>query len=245
MKLLSVSDKGVGISELAKSLSISKGTIHGITSALEDLGVIRRDPATKRYTLGLTLFELGRKAYARIDLTEISRPVMEDLMDRTLASIFLGVINRDHVTILDIVESRHDLKITAPIGTTIPLLAGAVGKVFLATMDEAEAMRVVAAKGLNRYTEHSVTAAGAYFDEIKRTKQQGYAIDDEEYIPGVRAVASPIKGTGHLISAIWAVGFKAILNDEKMKVLSEETKRAAEAISRSIQDGSAYSPRTS
>lgn len=240
MRLLSIAEQGLGISELAKRLGISKGTIHGLTSALEDLGAIRREPSTKRYTLGFTLFELGRRAYSQIDVKDLARPVMEELMEKTRTSVFLGVLNREHVTILDIVESRLDFKITSPIGTTIPLLAGAVGKALLAGMDEGQAMQIVGAKGLNRYTPNSITALGEYFEELKRVRKQGYAVDDEEYIPGVRAVASLIRGTRPLMSAIWAVGFKASINDENMKALAEETKRAAAAICRRIEGESAH-----
>ena len=128
LKLISGANRGLGITDLANSLEMSKGTVHGIISALEDSGAIMRDPVTKKYTLGVTLFELGKLAYSQIDLKDLARPVMEDLMEKTEESVYVGVMNGDHITILDIVESSHDLKITSPKGTAIPLLAGAVGR---------------------------------------------------------------------------------------------------------------------
>lgn len=241
LKLLSLSDKGLGISDIAKRMGMSKGTIHGITSALDELGAIRRNPETKRYTLGYTLFELGRHAYGQIDLKSVARPIMEELMRKTKASVLLGVLNRDHVTILDVVESTSDFKITAPIGTTLPLLAGAVAKVLLSGMDEGRMMNIVEAKGLHKYTDHSITAPEEFFDQIKKARQHGYAVDDEEYIPGVRAVASPITGTGYTMYAIWAVGFKASLDDKRMELLCRETREAAMAISSMLEGSSAYS----
>jgi DNA-binding IclR family transcriptional regulator len=77
-----------------------------------------------------------------------------------------------------------------------------------------------------------------YLSEIRLVRQRGYATDYEEYILGVRAVASPIEGKGQLRSAIWAVGFRASLNEENMKILIKETKKAAEAIRRGIQEQS-------
>ena len=73
LKLISDSDRGMSISDLARTLGISKGTIHGIASVLEELGAINRDPLTKRFELGLTLFELGRHAYSHIDLREMAK----------------------------------------------------------------------------------------------------------------------------------------------------------------------------
>ena len=137
---------------------------------------------------------------------------------------------------LDIVESRQDLKITAPVGTTMPLFAGAVGKVFLASMDAEQAAKIVKSKGLPQFTDNSIVDSELYYQELKQVRQKGYAVDDEEYILGVRAVASPIKGLGQLKSAIWVVGFKASLDEKKMQTLTKETQKAAETISRRIQE---------
>ena len=215
---------------------MAKSTVHGMTSTLEELGALMRDPHTKRYRLGLTLFELGRLAYSQIDLKTLARPIMEELMEKTQTSVFLGILNWDHVTVLDIVESRQDLKITAPIGTTIPLFAGAVGKVFLASMEEKQTKKIIRSKGLTRFTKNTIVDPELYYQELRSVRKKGYAVDDEEYIPGVRAVASPIVGLGQLMSAIWVVGFKASLDEKKMKALINETKKAAEAIRRRIQE---------
>jgi DNA-binding IclR family transcriptional regulator len=235
LSAISSSREGLGVSGLAKNLKIAKSTVHGMTSALEELGAVMRDPLTKKYKLGFTLLEIGRSAYTQIDLKTSARPVMEALMEKTQTSVFLGILNWDHVSILDIVESRQDLKITAPVGTTIPMLAGAVGKVFLASMDEEQARKIVKSKGLPRFTDNSIVDTALYFQELTRVKEIGFAVDDEEYMPGVRAVASPLMGLGQLRSAIWTVGFKASLDDKKMKTLTGETHQAAGAISRRIQ----------
>ena len=235
LKLISDTDGGLGISELAKRLEMGKSTVHGITSALEELGTIIRDPATKRYILGLTLLELGRSAYSQIDLKDLVRPVMEDLMEKTQESVFVGVLNGERVTILDIVESKQDLKMTSTRGTTIPLLAGAVGKVLLATMRDEKAREIIGKKGLSRYTENSITDPEAYLQAVRIAREKGYATDYEEYILGVRAVASPIKAENHLVSAIWVVGFKTSLNDEKMEGVIRRTKESAEKITHSLE----------
>ena len=236
LKLISSKKQVMGISEIARELRMAKSTVHGMTSALEEAGAIRRDPKTKTYTLGFTLFELGRLAYSKIDLKDIARPVLNDLVETTQVSAFLGVANWDHATIIDVVEPRTELKITSPIGTTIPLLAGAAGKVFLAMMDEEQAVRLVRAKGLTKFTPRSITDHETYLREVKAAKDQGFAVDDEEYLLGVRAVAVPIQGRDQWSSAIWVVGFKASLDDEKMKSLVECTKDAGTAIRQRMEE---------
>jgi len=234
--VLSSSKEGIGVSEIARGLNMAKSTVHGMTSALEELGAIMRDPQTKRYRLGLTLFELGRLGYSQIDLKTLARPIMEALMEKTQLSVFLGMLNGDHVTMLDIVESRQDLRITAPVGTTIPLFAGAVGKVFLASMEEKQTEKIIQSKGLPRFTRNTIVDPELYYQELRSVRKKGYAVDDEEYILGVRAVASPIVGLGQLMSAIWVVGFKASLSEKKMKAVIKVTKEAAEGIRSRIQE---------
>ncbi|MCD6306083.1 MAG: IclR family transcriptional regulator [Deltaproteobacteria bacterium] len=235
LRLISKANQGAGISQLANSLGMSKGTVYGIIRALEEIGALIRDPTSKKYTLGPTLFELGKSAYTRLDLGKAARPVMKNLMERTGASVFVGILNGQRVTILDVVESNQDLKITAPRGSTIPLLAGATGKVFLAAMDRVRAERIIR-KGLPRFTDHSVTDPEQYILELEATRKNGYAVDDEEYIAGVRAAAAPLQpkqGKGY---AIWAVGFKSALSDEKMAELASATLEAARNINGQLKD---------
>ena len=236
LSAISSAKDGMGVSDLAKKLKMAKSTVHGMTSALEELGAAMRDPLTKKYKLGFALLEIGRSAYSQIDLQTSARPVTEELMERTRTSVFLGILNWDRVTILDIVESRQGLNITAPVGSAIPLFAGAVGKVFLASMPEQQAAKIVKSKGLPRFTDKSIVDLDVYFNELRQVREEGFAVDDEEYILGVRAVASPLMGLGQLRSAIWAVGFKASLDEKRMQTLTGETQKAAKTISRRIQE---------
>jgi DNA-binding IclR family transcriptional regulator len=242
LRMISGSRDGMGISELARNLDMAKSTVHGMTSALEETGAVVRDPVTKRYTLGFTLFELGRAAYSQVDLKSLARPVMESLMEKTGTSVFFGMLNGDHVTILDVVESKSELKITSPIGTRLPLIAGAVGKVLLSRMDEDQAVKLMKKKGLTRYTVNTITSPESYLQELRTVRKRGYATDDEEYILGVRAVASPVLEESQLMGVIWAVGFKASLDGEKMGSLIAETRKAADTINRRVFKPSLRTP---
>jgi len=235
LNAISASKKGLGVSEIARGLNIAKSTTHGMTQALEEIGALIRDQRSKRYRLGFTLLEIGRRAYSQIDLQALTRPVMEDLMTKTRTSVFIGTLNLDRITVLDIVEARQDLKITAPVGTTMSLFAGAVGKVFLASLAPGDVKQIISEKGLPRFTEHSIVDPDLYFEELEAVKSRGYALDDEEYILGVRAASAPITGLGHLKSAIWVVGFKAGLDDRHLKAVALATKTAADTISKRIR----------
>lgn len=228
------SSAGIGVSALAKQLRMGKSTVHGITSALEELGVLVRDPLQKKYTVGYTLLELSRKAYRKMELRETARVPMEILMEKVGETVFLGIMNGDHITILDVVESHNEMKITSPPGTRLPLLAGATGKVFLAQLEERKAKEIVQKMGLKRYTSKSVVDPKKFLKDVQEAKRMGYAIDDEEYLIGVRAIAVPIQTASLPPAAIWVVGFTSNLNDQKMEKIISEIQNTAQGISHSM-----------
>ena len=228
------SSAGIGVSALAKELRMGKSTVHGITSALEELGVLVRDPLQKKYTVGYTLLELSRKAYRKMELREMARVPMEILMEKVGETVFLGIMNGDHITILDVVESHNEMKITSPPGTRLPLLAGATGKVFLAQHEERKAKEIVQKMGLKRYTSKSVVDPKKFLKDVEEAKRMGYAIDDEEYLIGVRAIAVPIQTASLPPAAIWVVGFTSNLNDQKMEKIILEIQNTAQGISHSM-----------
>jgi DNA-binding IclR family transcriptional regulator len=234
LQLIASTDRGMGISELAKSLGISKGTVHGITSALEGVGVIIRNPFTKKYNLGYTVIELGKKAISKIPLREAARRHMERLVEETDETVFLGILRDDHILIVDVVESNKELKITSPSGTKLSLTAGAAAKVFLAYTDEKRSLEYLRTKGLPKYTENSITDLDAYLEEIKKVRKQGVATDREEYLQGVNAVAALIRSPGPFLAAIWVVGFSSSITEDRMEYIIGRTVAAAEAISQDL-----------
>jgi DNA-binding IclR family transcriptional regulator len=243
LQAISDASNELGVSEIAKQLEIGKSTVHGITAALEELGVLVRDPLRKKYQLGYTLLELGRKSHKKMELRGIARIPIERLMERVGETVFLGVMNGDHVTILDVVESANEMKITSPPGTRLPLLAGATGKAFLSQFEEEKAKEIVDKMGLAKYTAKSIIDPKKFLREVEEAKKKGYAIDDEEYLIGVRAIASPIQISSLPPAAIWVVGFASSLNAPKMHKAGLEIRKASQEICESIKSAEGVSSR--
>jgi len=227
LKAISSTNKGLRLGEISTRLGISKSTVHGITNALEEQGAILRDPVSREFTIGATLMELGKAAYERMDFKRAARPAMEHLMEQCHESVFLGVRNKSSVTIIDIVESRKDFKISSPIGTSLPLLAGAMGKIFLSAMTPVDARAYLMENPPNRFTPKTIIDPDIYLKTLEAVRETGIAFDDEEYIAGVRAVAAPIHRQGAYFPAIWVVGFTASMDDEKIPAIMAQLLAAA------------------
>jgi IclR family transcriptional regulator, KDG regulon repressor len=234
LQIIADSSSGLGVSELSKRLGLGKSTVHGITMGLEDLGVLVRDPVQKKFNLGYTLLELSRRAYSRIQLRDVARGPTERLMEKVGETVFLGIVNGDRVTILDVVDSQNEMKITSPPGTRLPLLAAATGKVFLAQFEAKKAKEIIQKMGLARFTPKSIFDLKKFLKEVEETKKRGYAIDDEEYMPGVRAIAAPIQTASPPLAAIWVVGFTSSLDDQKVKTVIREIQRTTQEMNQTL-----------
>ena len=232
LRLLEDGGGGHGVSELSRRSRLHKSTVHDILHTLCHHRLVEQDPATKRFRLAAGLLEFSAHVRERLDLRRAARAHLGELARRTGETIFLGTFDGDHVMIVDREESRHDLKITSSVGRRIPHCAGAFGKVFLAAMPPAERDRLLKRRPLRAFTPRSVTDPEAYGRDLARVRRDGFALDDEEYLDGVRAAAAPIvDSAGRVVGALCAVGLKARRKAAAFRGLGPQVAAAARAIS--------------
>ncbi|MDA8211604.1 MAG: IclR family transcriptional regulator [Clostridia bacterium] len=232
MEEVAANQSELGISDLSRRLNISKSTVFGITQALTDLGALRQDPATKKFRLGPTLVKLGNQALSGVDLRAVARPYMEELSQKYRETVFLGTFDEQGITIIENADSPADLKISAPVGTRIPLFAGASGKVFLASLREPALKKILKEKKLPQFTEKSIVDTEVYLKELQKVRQQGFATDFEEYLRGVNAISVPLLDSwGWPAGAIWVVGFSHSFTGEKVEQAISSAIHAADQIS--------------
>jgi IclR family acetate operon transcriptional repressor len=153
------------------------------------------------------------------------------LIEAVDETVFLGIREEDKVRVVDILEVHKDFKISSQAGTRMELTAGVVGKVFLSSVDNEEVLNLLEHKGLPRYTENSIVDPDRYLEELEKTRAQGYAIDREEYLKGVTAVAALIYSGHFPIAAVWVVGFTSSMGDKKLPDVISHLKATAEQIS--------------
>jgi DNA-binding IclR family transcriptional regulator len=230
LRVVAESHSEMGISDLAKHLGFSKSTTHGLAQALLKVGALDQSQQGKKFFLGPAVVELSFRNWNYFRVVEHSQPILDDLRDRINETIFLGALSHWRGLIMATAEAIKPLKITSPPGTTIPLLAGAVGKVFLAQHDEAHVAQLLNKKELPKFTSSSIVSKKAYLKELSRVREQGYALDKEEYLPGVRAVAVGLENHRGLPLAIWVVGFAESMSGKSMPRVVEETLNATKQL---------------
>lgn len=237
LRLVADAKQGLSLSEIAKQLSFSKGTTHGLIQALVKEGALDQKPKDKTFYLGPALVDLAFKSWNYLRVSEKAQPCLDELRDQIGETVFLGILSRTRSIIMATAEASKPIKISSPPGATIPLLAGAVGKVFLAHLDDAQTLKFIRDKGLPSFTPRSITSEKAYLAELAQVRKNGYAQDNEEYLPGVKAVAVSLGNHRGLPLAIWVVGFAGDMGKDVMPAIVQSVLKTAQQL-RSVLDNS-------
>ena len=238
LRLLIREYRPLGVTEIAKALSISKSTAYGILQGFQQEGFVSKDASTKKYTVGKELMRLSKMVFKGQDLVSVARPFLEKLAELVDETVFLGIREHDMVKIVDVVEAKKELRISSSVGTKLPMMAGATAKVFFSAMSNKEIVHYLEEKGLPEYTERSITDIGAYIQEIEKTRRLGYGLDMGEYLKGIRAIASLIHQDKNAIGAVWLVGFSNSMLDERLQYVVRHLKNITEEISIKFSVGS-------
>jgi DNA-binding IclR family transcriptional regulator len=231
IKLIVKEQKPLGVTDIARSLSISKSTTFGILKSLEEEGFLVKDSLSKKYSTGRTLFELSKKILRTTDVVVTARPYLERLLEMVDETVFLGIREDEAVKLIDVLEPQKEFKISSSLGTHMSLVAGVAGKIFLSAMNNGEVVELLSQKGLRRYTENSIVDMEQFLREVELTRTRGYAVDLEEYMKGIRAVGALVYSGHFPVAGIWVVGLTNSLSDEKLPIVISHVKIAAEQIS--------------
>jgi len=220
-----------GISEIAQSTGLHKATAHRLMMTLLNGGFLDRADDGERFRLGLRVVELGLGALRRLDVRRVAFPYMEQLVERFQETCDLGIFDRGWVLYVEVVHSQHSLTIAARIGRRLPAYCTASGRVFLAFLPP-EVVEPILHGPLIPCTGQTITSLARLREELEVTRQRGYALDDEEFEAGIRAVSAPVRDTsGNVIAALSIPGPVNRMPPERLPEITEALLEATNAIS--------------
>lgn len=194
---------GMRLVDLSRELQLERPTAHRLLKALMSEGMLIQDPATRRYTLGPLVFELGLASAHQFNLCDLCAPVLDDLAERTGDTSFLFVRSGNDAVCLSRVQGKYPIQTPAvPVGSRQPLGVNAGGLALLSSLSDAEVTQVLAAVG-PRLSVYGDLDADEIRKHCKRTQSDGYAWIANRAVPGVSAVGLPINSSnGIAIAAI-------------------------------------------
>jgi len=183
----------LGVTELSKRLKLHKNNVFRLLATLEARGYIEQNKATENYRLGIKCLHLGRRYIHHMGLVRQARPILQDLAKKCRESAYVSIIRRDGAVPLEAVEPEdRAVRITPPIGLTLPPHCTAVGKVHLA-FDTDEQLRSNLPEHLRKFTDRTIVERSALVDQFESVARDGYAVDTCEFVDDVTSVAVPIR----------------------------------------------------
>jgi DNA-binding IclR family transcriptional regulator len=230
MESLAASGVPMGLTELARSINLDKGTAARLLGTLVAAGYARKD-ASGKYVLTSKLMQLGQGAFSDFDLRQRSRPYLTRLRDEVNETVHLGVIENDEVLYLDQLQPTHALILVVMTGQRCPLYSTALGKAMLAGLGESEREQILRRLTFSSRTVATITSRAALRAELRLTAERGYAIDAEENVVGGTCVGAAILGRHGAVLGAVSIAYPSSRNSDRMDQLGAKALATANAIS--------------
>lgn len=230
------------VSDISRKLGIDKSTAYRIISTLRTRGFVEQESDTRKYTLGLKVLEVAALKLRSIKLVPAAKPFMEELMLRTREAVHLGVLAEGEVMYVDSEQCSGPFNVNTQVGGRAPVHSSAVGKALLAYRSPEEVSRIVATRGLTRFTDRTIISTEDLLEHLASVRKQGWAMDDEETYIGVRCLASAVLDhRGRAVASVGVSGPIQHMTHERISFLGQLVKEAAAKISKRL----GYVPGTS
>lgn len=205
----------MNLSEVVNRTGLGKAAAKRFLFNLAARGYLQQDPKTKKYQLGLRLFELGGIIFSSFSLRKTANHHMSYLQSITGATVLLGVMMEDQLVYMDKREGSSVIRISSDIGWRRPLHYGMLGMVLMAHLPKEEIEKVLEKDPLQAYTRHSIVDKGLFLKHLRKIRIQSYAIDREGVVEGMTGIAAPIRNYTQRVIA--ALGIAFLSSDNQLK----------------------------
>ncbi|MEW6276352.1 MAG: IclR family transcriptional regulator [Bacillota bacterium] len=227
------SENGLSIKQVAGRTGFPPSTTHRLLQTFKEFGVVEQDPGTKNYRLGPQLLKMGLQVRGMLNLRKTALPVLKELTARTGEDSYLTVAQGRMGVFLERVEGPHPVKVIELVGKEMPLHSGAARKALLSFMDE-EFIRAYLLE-MAAQEEFKNVSPRMLFEEIKRIREQGYAVSYGDYLDYGIGIAAPVRDfSGAVKASLGIIGLKSRFPGDRLPVLIREVKSAADRLSQKM-----------
>jgi IclR family pca regulon transcriptional regulator len=193
----------LSMTEIAEQAGLNKSTAFRVTYTLEELGYLKRDPETKRYRPGLKVLRLGFSALNSLEMGQVAQPFLKALSDQCGETTNMTVRDERDIVYVARNKTQQILSVDLHLGSRLPVYCTSMGKAQLIDLTPEELADLLGAEPYPRQGPNTITALDELMAELERVRRQGYALNDEELVAGLRAVAAPVRGhTNGIVGAI-------------------------------------------
>jgi IclR family acetate operon transcriptional repressor len=211
----------LGMRPIARELDVPIGSLHRLLNDLAAQAVLERT-ADGEWQLSYRLLQIVGIQLERTNLPRLARPYLEQLAAETRETVFLAVPSHGEIVYLDKVQTDLQLQLNVELGTRRPMYATGLGKAILAFLPEVEREQFLAAEPFPAFTEQTITTAAVLGATLEEIRERGYALDQEEMIPGLHCIAVPVLNyTNHAVGAVSVAGVATRAGGARFNALTE------------------------
>lgn len=193
----------LSIPEITEQTGLNRTTVFRFLHTLRQLGLVDYDAETRRYRLGVGVLQLGFEYLNGLPLVERAMPMLRSLRDELRESAHLGILDGSSVIYVARVPVERIVSASVSVGARLPAANTSMGRVLLASLPEDRLGAILKDVQLRPRVEHSPRTVDELRTLLRRVREQGYAITNQEYEAGVFSIAAPVRDTtGEVIAAI-------------------------------------------
>lgn len=182
--------------ELNARLRLPKPTIHRLFATLEAAGFLQRNLDGRSYEPGPRLRRVAGDVLSSAPLRSAQLSILEALSAEIGETCNIAVPDRDAMIYLERVETKWPLRIQLPVGTRVPLYCTASGKLYLSELGRPELRQYLRRQELVARTRRTLISPRDISANLAAIRAQGYALDAEEFMDDMVALAVPVRADG-------------------------------------------------
>ncbi|MDQ2080525.1 IclR family transcriptional regulator [Xanthobacteraceae bacterium Astr-EGSB] len=234
LNCFSTDRRSLSLAEICAMLDYPRSTTHRFLASMREVGLLDQDKQRGNYRLGIRLFEYGNTVLANLDLHREAAPFVEALQRLTNLTVHLAVFDGLRAVVVRCMESSNGVARPSTLIENAPSYCTSLGKAILAFQPK-DVVKHVIERGLEPFTERTITTGPALLAELKRTRERGYALDEGEHQPGLLCIGAPIRDeNGRVFASISVNGPAWKIPIEKADELSKIVIHNANQISRRL-----------
>jgi DNA-binding IclR family transcriptional regulator len=233
LRLLGKSDRPQSLQSIARELGLVPSTCFYVLRALVAEEFVSFDPETKRYSLEAGVLTLARHWLRRNPFNDLAQPALDRISQAFDVTAFgVHIVGLDHIVVVAVSQSGNSLRLSAEIGSRFPALISATGRCIAAFGDHSESDLQARFKTLRW---DAPPTWDQWKEQVARTRVQGFAVDEGQYMAGVTVVAAPVWKTLTKPShALVAIGIGSALRPAGLSALQGALLSAAQGLSNQL-----------
>lgn len=232
IELLSKKNNPMNLTEISKTTGISKSTAYRLLKAMNVRHYVEKD-SNGCYYIGIKLIELVSYHINGLELQTESKPFLSELRSELNLTVHLGILQGNEVIYVEKLDLYPTTRLYSQVGYRSPAFCSSMGKCLLASLSGDELDEALYNCTFEGFTKNTITNIKDLKNHLKKVRQQGWAMDDEEYIMGHRCIGATIFDyRGDAIASISASGHVAQISDEQLPNIISRVKEAANQISK-------------